>query len=55
LNYVYDTEPAQTVTYDADNRIATFDGLTVIHDPDGNMTSGPLNGNSAVTHTYERQ
>ncbi|HTI72502.1 MAG TPA: RHS repeat-associated core domain-containing protein [Candidatus Limnocylindria bacterium] len=47
------TEASQTVTYDADNRIATFNGATVTHDSDGNMTSGPLNSNTAVTHTFD--
>jgi len=46
-------EEAQTVTHDADNRIATFNGVTVTHDEDGNMTSGPLNSSGAVTYTYD--
>ena len=33
--------------------IATFNGTAVVHDADGNMTSGPLNSNSAITHTYD--
>jgi len=47
------TESAQTITHDADNRMATFNGTTVVHDDDGNMTSGPLNSSTAVAHTYD--
>jgi YD repeat-containing protein len=51
------TEPAQTMTYDDDNRISTFTVVTttinVVHDNNGNMTSGPLNGPSAVAHVYD--
>lgn len=47
------TEPTQTITYDDDNRIQSFNGLTVIHDDDGNMTTGPLNGSSLVTYVYD--
>jgi RHS repeat-associated protein len=47
------TVAAETMTYDADNRIATFDGQTVVHDADGNMTSGPLNSSTPVGYTYD--
>ena len=43
-------------TYDADNRIATYNGKTVTHDPDGNMTHGPLPNLPAGTfgtYTYD--
>ncbi|MDR1282581.1 MAG: hypothetical protein LBK99_17425 [Opitutaceae bacterium] len=33
---------AMTAGYDADNRMAQWNGLSVVHDADGNMTSGPL-------------
>ncbi|TVP76009.1 MAG: hypothetical protein EA353_12805, partial [Puniceicoccaceae bacterium] len=45
--------PTHTLTYDADNRIATFNGLTVVHDADGNMTSGPLDAVSLAAHAYD--
>ncbi|MEM1223526.1 MAG: polymorphic toxin type 10 domain-containing protein [Verrucomicrobiota bacterium] len=41
------------VTYDNDNQIATFNSLTVVHDLDGNMTSGPLLSDSLVTYGYD--
>lgn len=47
------TVPAHTITYDADNRIAIFNGLTVVHDADGNMISGPLDANTLETYTYD--
>jgi YD repeat-containing protein len=47
------TETTETITYDADNRIALFNGHTVVHDADGNMNSGPLNSSTAVSHTYD--
>ena len=48
------TLPAFNATYDADNRIATWNGTPVTHDPDGNMTSGPLPGVDAfVSYTYD--
>jgi len=45
--------PTNNVTYDNDNRIATFNSLTVTHDVDGNMTSGPLMANSLETYAYD--
>lgn len=33
--------------------IATFNGLSVVHDDDGNMTSGPLNQNTLVSFHYD--
>jgi len=45
--------PTKSVTYDADNRIATFNGLAVTHDADGNMTSGPLDSDNLETYTYD--
>jgi RHS repeat-associated protein len=47
------TESARLSTFDVDNRIATFNGQTVAHDVDGNMTSGPLNSSTPVTHVYD--
>ena len=46
--------PAQRImTYDADNRLATFNGQGVTHDLDGNMTYGPLTNNTLVSYTYD--
>lgn len=45
--------PTNTVTYDNDNRIATFNSLTVTHDADGNMTSAPLMADSLEAYTYD--
>lgn len=41
-----------TMTYGADNRLATWNGQAVTFDADGNMTSGRLNG-AASTFTYD--
>jgi hypothetical protein len=35
------TAPTIAMTYDADNRMLTFNGSSVTLDPDGNMTQGP--------------
>lgn len=43
---------ANTMTYGADNRLATLNGQAVTFDADGNMTSGRLNG-AASTFTYD--
>jgi RHS repeat-associated protein len=34
--------PAIAATYDDDNRLASINGQSVTHDPDGNMTFGPI-------------
>ncbi len=47
------TPPTRTLTFDDDNRIATFNGSSVVYDLDGNMTSGPLTNNTFATHTYD--
>ncbi len=47
------TPPARTMTFDDDNRLATFNGLNVTHDLDGNMTSGPLTNNTFATYAYD--
>ena len=36
--------PAQSLTYDADNRLTTYAGQTVNHDANGNMLAAPFNG-----------
>jgi YD repeat-containing protein len=33
--------PTATMSFDADNRLTQFDGMTVSFDSDGNMTNGP--------------
>lgn len=47
------TEEEQHMTPDADNRIATFNGQTVVHDDDGNMTTGPLASPTLENYTYD--
>ena len=47
------TQPLRFMTYDADNRLATFNGQGVTHDLDGNMTYGPLTNNTFVSYTYD--
>ena len=34
--------PSAAMTFDDDNRVATYNGQAVVHDADGNLTSGPL-------------
>ncbi len=46
------TLPAHTATYDADNRIATWNGQPVAVDANGNLTSAPLLGTTHETYTY---
>ena len=47
--------PAQafSATYDDDNRLSVFNGSSVIHDSDGNMTNGPLGGASSAVFSYD--
>jgi RHS repeat-associated protein len=47
------TPPSRTMTFDDDNRIATFNSQTVTHDLDGNMTSGPLTNDTFATYGYD--
>jgi RHS repeat-associated protein len=47
------TLPADTLAYDNDNRLATWNGFTVTHDADGNMINGPLPGGTGAVHTYD--
>ena len=56
------TSPTATMTHDDDNRILTFNGSDVVHDPDGNMTTGPsvTPGTGGAwpcdnTYTYDRR
>ena len=45
--------PARGMTYDDDNRIATFRGQSVTYDGDGNLTYGPLTESSFSSYTYD--
>jgi RHS repeat-associated protein len=46
--------PATQMTFDAANRLATFNGQSVTHDADGNMVSGPLPTTGAMgNYTYD--
>ena len=46
--------PATQMTFDAANRLATFNGQSVTHDADGNMVSGPLPATGAMgNYTYD--
>jgi RHS repeat-associated protein len=40
--------PTFTSTYDDDNRLLTVNGNSVVHDADGNMTSGPISQTSGT-------
>ena len=47
-------EPARSMTYDGDNRVLTFNGQSVVHDDDGNMTTGPIAmGGAFVNYVYD--
>jgi RHS repeat-associated protein len=41
------------MTFDEDNRLETFPGVTVIMDDDGNMTNGPLPSGGSVGYVYD--
>jgi RHS repeat-associated protein len=45
--------PTRTMTYDADNRLATVDGNTVANDSDGNLVSAPLTNDTFFAYTYD--
>jgi len=47
------TPPTRDMTYDDDNRIATFNETNVSYDLDGNMTCGPLTNNTFVNCTFD--
>lgn len=46
------TEPLPAMTYDLDNRLATWAGQAVAHDLDGNMTFGPLPSGVLAAYTF---
>jgi RHS repeat-associated protein len=45
--------PTRTMTYDADNRLASFNGTNVTVDSDGNLTYGPLTNGTFGTYAYD--
>jgi len=46
--------PEVAMTFDAANRVLTFNGQAVSHDADGNMTLGPLPATGAMeSHAYD--
>jgi len=45
--------PTRLMTYDDDNRLATFNGQNVFNDPNGNLTNAPLISTNFVTYTYD--
>ena len=47
------TVPTRTMTYDDDNRLATFNGSSVTSDLDGNLTSAPLTNGTFASYVYD--
>ena len=47
------TPPVRTMTYDDDNRLATFNSQSITHDSDGNMTSGPLTNSVLTNYVFD--
>jgi RHS repeat-associated protein len=47
------TPPTRTMTYDADNRLLTFNGSSVVNDLDGNLTTGPLTNAVLTNYIYD--
>ncbi len=47
------TPPAFSAVYDDDNRLSSFNGSSVTHDDDGNLTTGPLGGSASSTFVYD--
>jgi RHS repeat-associated protein len=47
------TLPVNGAIYDADNRLAIWDGQSLVHDNDGNTTSGPLGAVGLVNYNYD--
>lgn len=57
LPYPQEFTPSQVnendVSYDEENRLLTFNGQSVTHDDDGNMTTGPDALGNSITYTYD--
>jgi len=51
----WEAKPAlvNAMTYNIDNQLATFEGETVTHDADGNMTLGPLPDGSLGAYAFD--
>jgi len=47
------TLPTRNMTNDSDNRLITFNNLSISNDLNGNMVSGPLTNNSLATYTFD--
>jgi len=47
------TPPTRTMTYDADNQLASVDGNNVTVDLDGNLTSSPLTNDTFAVYTFD--
>ena len=47
------TVPTRTMTYDDDNRLATFNGSSVTSDLDGNLTYAPLTNSTFASYAYD--
>jgi RHS repeat-associated protein len=47
------TPATRNMTYDADDRLATFNGTNVTVDADGNLTFGPLTNSTFGSYTYD--
>ncbi|MDR0353784.1 MAG: DUF6531 domain-containing protein [Opitutaceae bacterium] len=45
--------PEDEASYDADNRLATWNSFAVAHDADGNMANGPLPDGTMGNYTYD--
>jgi RHS repeat-associated protein len=45
--------PVDAMVFDDDNRVSSFEALTVVHDDDGNMTSGPDQAGAPMTYVYD--
>ena len=44
---------SRTMTFDDDNRLATFNGQTTTNDADGNLLYGPLTNTTLASYTYD--
>jgi RHS repeat-associated protein len=45
--------PTRTMTYDDDNRLATFNSASVANDLDGNLTNAPLTNSTFSIYAYD--
>ncbi|MEN6324628.1 MAG: RHS repeat-associated core domain-containing protein [Syntrophomonas sp.] len=54
LEQTFFDSPTATMTYETDNRLATYNGQQVTYDQDGNMINGPLQG-FIQTYSYDSE